>query len=71
VSGSERTNRRFPNLRLVRGRAIADLEIGDTAGLETCATTLVASLKRVKAVSEFNSFAIVSSASLLLPRRSC
>ena len=30
--------RGFPNLRAVRDRAAADLEIGDTAGLETCAT---------------------------------
>src|SRR6266545_1899117 len=28
--------RGFPNLQTARGRAPADLEIGDTAGLETC-----------------------------------
>jgi lipase maturation factor 1 len=30
--------RRFPNLLVIRRRGTADLEIGDTAGLETCAT---------------------------------
>jgi hypothetical protein len=30
--------RRFPNLQVVHSCATADLEIGDTAGLETCGT---------------------------------
>src|SRR4029077_13598939 len=35
--------RRFPNLRVpMPSRHSADLEVGDTAGLETCATTAAA-----------------------------